>query len=270
MSVMTEKYILVSELIILEEKQNEKTIDLVKVALLIWDKILWVVLAVAVLALGAFLVTRIFWVKKYTSEIQLYTVMSVADDNTQAATVTTQQINIRRSVAALYVKAIKKSDSLDTMVTKLKDKNFSITSGKLNSVLNVYIDNDASEIIHVRVTTTDPDLSFAICEIVGDEAEKLVGNAYIGCTVAVFNNPSKAVNPNSSGALRNAAIGGVAGLVISVAIIIMIYLFDKSIKSGEDLEKLSEIRYIGDIPDVNESFKGSRYEYVRHSKSKSS
>jgi capsular polysaccharide biosynthesis protein len=66
--------------------------------------------------------------------------------------------------------------------------------------------------------------------------------------------------------MRNGIIGALVGLVLSVGVIIAIYMFDKSIKSGDELEKLTGIRYLGDIPDINDSFKGSKYEYGAKSK----
>ena len=252
----------------MEEKSREKTIDLGKILLVIWDKIIWVVIATVVLALAGYLITKLTWKPTYTSEVQLYTVMSSADEH--ATEVTTAQITIRRNVATLYVKAIKKSDSLNEMVEELKNSGFQVTTKQLGNILNVYIDNDAAEVIHVRAKTADPALSFRIYEIVGDKAAKLVEDAYIGCTVATFNHPILAQSPDSPNTLRNAIIGGLAGLVISVGIIIAIYMFDRTIKSGDELESLTGVRYLGDIPDINESFKGGKYEYGYGHKSKAS
>ena len=243
----------------MEEQSKEKTIDLGKILLVIWDKIIWVVLATVILALAGYLITKLTWKPTYTSEVQLYTVMSSSGE--QVTEVTTSQITIRRNVATLYVKAIKKSDSLKEMVDELRAGGFDITTNKLGSVLNVYIDNDAAEVIHVRAKTADPELSLRICEIVGDKAAKLVQDAYIGCTVATFNHPVLALSPDRPNTVRNAVIGGLVGLVVSIGIIIAIYMFDRTIKTGDELESLTGVRYLGDIPDINESFKGSKYEY---------
>ena len=243
----------------MEEKSKDTTIDLGKILLVVWSKIFWVILSVVILALGAFLITRLTWKKKYTSEVQLYTVMKSADD--QASEVTTSQINIRRNVAALYVKAIKKSDSINSMIEQLNLEFPDLTAAQLSSYLKVSIDEDASEIIHVKATTQDPDLSLAICDIVGNEAEEMVRDAYIGCTVAVFNHASRAVNPDKSNAARNGIIGGLIGLVLSVGIIVAIYMLDTSIKSGEEFANTSGVRFLGDIPDIHDSFKGSKYDY---------
>ncbi|MBO4326828.1 MAG: hypothetical protein J5950_06125 [Clostridia bacterium] len=251
----------------MEEKSKETTIDIGKILLVVWDKILWVILSVAILASACYIVTKITWKPTYSSEIQLYTIMSSAVE--KETEITTSQISIRRSVAALYVKAIKKSDSLKQMAQKLGDKGFKITPSQLNRALSISIDSDTSEIIHVRAKTNDAELSYAICEIVGNDAKDIVGDAYIGCTVDIFNHPSLAAGPDKSNALRNGVIGGFAGLVISVAVIVAIYLLDKSIKSGEELESISGIRYLGDIPDITDSFKGSRYEYGHKAKTQS-
>jgi capsular polysaccharide biosynthesis protein len=250
----------------MEEKSKDSAIDLGKLLLVVWNNIIWVILSAFVLALAAYLVTRLTWKPTYTSEIQLYTIMKSADDESSQATVTTSQINIRRNVAALYVKAIKKSDSLRSMAEKLRaqdEKYAGVTATQLSKYLRVSTDSDASEIIHVKATTYDPDLSYAICEIVGEDAGTMVKDAYIGCTVDVFNHASRARSADKSNAVRNGLIGGLIGLVASVAVILAIYMLDTSLKSGEDLANISGVRYLGDIPDIHESFKGGKYEYQR-------
>ncbi|MBP5780619.1 MAG: hypothetical protein J6X34_05225 [Clostridia bacterium] len=248
----------------MEEKSKETTIDLMKLLRVVWDRILWVALAVVVLAAAGYLITRLTWKPTYTSEVQLYTVMSSSEE--KPTEVTTSQISIRRNVAALYVKAIKKSDSLREMSEELKMSGFNVGPSQLSRMLIVKVDEDAAEVIHVRAKTPDPELSLKICEIVGDKAAGLVEDAYIGCTVAIFNHASLPTSPDKSNSMRNGIIGALAGLVLSVAVIIAIYMFDKSIKSGDELEKLTGIRYLGDIPDINDSFKGSKYEYGAKSK----
>ncbi|MBR6934675.1 MAG: hypothetical protein IKH41_04230 [Clostridia bacterium] len=248
----------------MEEKSKETTIDLMKLLRIVWDRILWVVLAVVVLAAAGYLITRLTWKPTYSSEVQLYTVMSSAEE--KPTEVTTSQISIRRNVAALYVKAIKKSDSLREMSEELKMSGFNVGPSQLNRMLTVKVDEDAAEVIHVRAKTSNPELSLKICEIVGDKAAGLVQDAYIGCTVAIFNHASLPTSPDKSNSMRNGIIGALVGLVLSVGVIIAIYMFDKSIKSGDELEKLTGIRYLGDIPDINDSFKGSKYEYGAKSK----
>ena len=65
--------------------------------------------------------------------------------------------------------------------------------------------------------------------------------------------------------MRNMVLGAAAGFILSCAVIIAIYLLDRSIKNGEDLEKLSGVRYLGEIPDINETFKGGDKYYSSYS-----
>ncbi len=249
----------------MEEKSKETYIDIGKILLVLWQRVIWIVASTVILAALAYAITLITWKPVYTSEVQLYTVMEATDE--KATEVTTSQISIRRNVAALYVKAIKKPDSLAKMAAQLKNDGYELSEGQLNKMLAAYIDSDASEIIHVRARTGDKKLSLLICKIVGEEAENLVKDAYIGCTVAIFNNPREAVKPDSSKAGRNMVLGAAAGFILSCVVILAIYLLDRSIKNGEDLEKLSGVRYLGEIPDINESFKGGDKYYSSYSRS---
>ncbi|MBO7407155.1 MAG: hypothetical protein J6V14_05935 [Clostridia bacterium] len=247
----------------MEEKSKETYIDIGKILLVLWDRVIWIVASTVILAALAYALTLITWKPVYTSEVQLYTVMESSDE--KATEVTTSQINIRRNVAALYVKAIKKPDSLAKMAEQLKNEGYEVTEGSLSRLLDAYIDSDASEIIHVKAHTGDKKLSLRVCQLIGEEADDLVKDAYIGCTVAVFNNPREAVSPDSSHAMRNMVLGAAAGFILSCAVIIAIYLLDRSIKNGEDLEKLSGVRYLGEIPDINETFKGGDKYYSSYS-----
>ncbi len=236
----------------------------------LWSKIFWIIGATIVAALAVFLYTKFTHKDTYTSEIQLYTVMESREDSSTQE-VTTAQINIRRSVAALYVKAIKKQDSLDKMAKALRDQDgYDISASQLGRLISAYIDSDASEIIHVRARTLDKELSYRICRIVGDEAGELVGDAYVGCTVAIFNNPRPPAGPDSSGIARNTVIGALAGFVVSAAVVIIMYLLDRSVKNGEELETASGVRYLGEIPDFAEVFKDGGKHYGGYGSSRGS
>ena len=242
----------------MEEKGKETYIDLVKVLQVIWKNIIWILIATVVCAVLAYVITYITWDPTYTSEVQVYAIISAEGEDTQSA-VTTSQITMRRNITALYNKAISKPDSLKELSELLKGEGYEVSSVQLGRYITAKADSDAEEIIHVKVVTGDPDLSYTIAKLVGEQAPGLVKNAYVGCSLAIFNNATYPTHPNSSNALRNTAIGGLIGLIVSAGIFILIYMLDKTVKSAEELESDSGVRHLGEIPDIHDTKGGGGY-----------
>ena len=249
----------------MEEKEKETYIDLVKVLQVIWKNIIWIAIATVVCAIVAYVITSITWDPTYTSEVQVYAIVSAEGEDEQAI-VSTSQITIRQKISALYIKAIEKTDSLQELSELLKEEGYEVSAGKLDRYITAKADSDAEEIIHVKVVTGDPDLSYTIAKLVGEQAPGLVKNAYVGCTLAIFNNATYPARPNSSHAMRNMAIGGLLGLIVSAGIFFLVYMLDKTVKNAEELENYSGVRHLGEIPDINDT-KGGGYRYYEYGSS---
>jgi len=250
----------------LEEKDKETYIDLGKILQVIWKNIIWIAIATVVCAVLAYVITSVTWTPTYTSEVQVYAIISAEGEDEQA-TVSTSQITIRRNIAALYIKAIEKSDSLQELSELLKSEGYDISARKLDSYITAKEDSDAEEIIHVTVVTEDPDLSYTIAKLIGEQAPGLVKNAYVGCTLAIFNSATYPTHPNSSHAMRNMVVGALLGLIVSAGIFILIYMLDKTVKNAEELENYSGVRHLGEIPDIHDSKGGGGYKYYEYGSS---
>lgn len=85
-------------------------------------------------------------------------------------------------------------------------------------------------------------LSITVLEIVGVENIRILDRARV---------PQSPISPNKA---QNAMIGGLLGLIASIAIIILMFLLDDTIKNEEEIENLIGVTVLGDIPE----FKGEK------------
>ncbi len=82
------------------------------------------------------------------------------------------------------------------------------------------------------------ELSTAVHEIVGVENVRILDQAQV---------PKQPISPNI---FKNAIIGGFLGLIASLTIIIMLFLFDDTIKTEDEIENLLGIPLMASIPET--------------------
>ena len=109
-----------------------------------------------------------------------------------------------------------------------------------------------TEIFVVQITTTDPKLSYDIANAISDLAPDLIPKTI---TVGELRLIDRARVPETSSwpIARNTVLGGLAGAVIAIAIIIIKDMLDTTIRTKKDLEdKFEDIPVIGTIPGIKQ------------------
>lgn len=110
-----------------------------------------------------------------------------------------------------------------------------------------------TNLISISVTDTDPVVAQAIANGVAQSFIAQVQNfnpsTSLGATSAsVFQQANLPGAPIPTTLKRNLALGGLFGLFVSVAVILVVDYLDISIKSAEDLERHSGLPVLGTIP----------------------
>ena len=109
-----------------------------------------------------------------------------------------------------------------------------------------------TEIFVVQITTTDKYLSYDIANAISDLAPDLIPKTI---TVGELRLIDRARVPETSSwpIARNTVLGGLAGAVIAIAIIIIKDMLDTTIRTKKDLEdKFEDIPVIGTIPGIKQ------------------
>lgn len=216
-------------------------LDLKSLFSYIFNKKLYIILITAIFLFVAIIYTGYFKTPLYQS----YTTVLLTKES-DSTTITNTDILLNESLVDTYREIIKSRKVMRTVKNNLK-LDYSID--ELNKIVSVSSVND-TEIIKITVTNKDSKLA---CDIANETA-----NVFNGEIVKLFNiqnvgivdvaeESKEAYNINT---LKSVVIFGGIGFILSIGIIFLVFYFDTTVKSEEEIEKLLGLPVIGKISHV--------------------
>lgn len=218
---------------------DEIEIDLKEIFGLIVSK-LWIIFLAGITAGLVFIVvTMLFITPQYESTTKMY-VLSKQDDNA----LTNSDMQTSLSLTKDYAEMITSRTVTEGVIAKL---NLDMTEKELRKKITVSTGTD-TRILAVTVKDEDPYQASQIANAVRDIAASHIQNVMNIEAVNVVdtaNIPNEKASPSLS---KNGIIGGLLGVIIATAIILIVYLTNDTIKSQEDVEKYLQLSVLGTIP----------------------
>lgn len=193
----------------------------------------------AVLGLGIGIVTT---TPTYTSD------MSFTTYNQEASNVVSSgDINSSVQIANTF-KYILQSRTMLEKVAQSCGGNTTIK--QIENSMKVTTEPDTNIII-IRITTEDPNLSYRIAEGFEKCYQGVVDYAYPNATLQLCESPLKPVEPDTSkSAMRLSVIGAIAGFAISIIAVIVTNAVRDTVQTVEDIQTKLESNLIGTVGNV--------------------
>ncbi len=221
-------------------------INLKELFLYIKDRILiMIAIVLGVLVLGCaysvFLKTPLY---KSTSTVLLVSDEGLASGGTSNITYTDLQVN--QKLVGTYSELVKSRAVLSSVINNLA-LDYSVE--QLSSKITVSTVKD-TEIIKIEVN--DPDASIAavtaneIVKVFGEEIKRHYKLQNVS-VVDVAEEPDSAYNINI---IKDLVMYVLVGIVLSLGVVFVIYYFDTTIKSADDVEKKLGLPVLGIVPKV--------------------
>lgn len=200
----------------------------------------WIILLAGIIAALAFVGgTILFITPQYQSTTKMY-VLSKQDNNT----ITQQDMQTSLSLTKDYAELIKSRTVTEGVIAQL---NLDLTHEQLLGKVSVDSATD-TRILSITVTDPDPYEACKIANAIRDVAANHIKNVMDIDAVNVVetaNIPDQKSTPNIS---KNGVIGGLLGVLLSVAIILIAYISNDTIKTQEDVERYLGLSMLGTIP----------------------
>lgn len=237
------------------EKQtnDEIEIDLIEVFHVLRAKLWIIVLAGFITASAAYLVSSLFMTPIYTSKSQLYivsksnTLMSLAD--LQLGSQLTQDYLVLVKSRPVVTQVI---DNLGLDMTYEEMADIVTVSNPSNTrILELEVDYPDAAMAKVIVDEVARVSSIQIAQIMDAEAPSIVEEGFVQPT------------PTSPNKLKNTMIGGFAGLFLSIAILVVLYILNDRIKDEADVERHLGITILGLIPIETDGTNQSRRDRIK-------
>lgn len=177
----------------------------------------------------------------YKGEVTVIVVNQEKGENNQ---LNQGDIQLNKQLASTYSAIVKSKTVTKTVIEEL-DLKYSV--GQLQSMITVSAVTD-TEIIKITVTCDDPKKAAIIANKLSTVFEEQIQKIYKLQNVSIIDKAEVDKNAINMNFVKDAAIYFLAGFVSISAILFVIYYFDTTVKSAEEIERKVGLPVIGTIP----------------------
>ncbi|MBQ9015766.1 MAG: capsular polysaccharide biosynthesis protein [Firmicutes bacterium] len=223
-----------------ETERDEIEIDLLDLFYYYRSKIKWIIAAFIVGALLAGLCTQFLITPKYTATSTMYMVSS-----SSGSVVDLTDLNIGESLSQDYIELIKTRPIIDSVI---RMENLDYDYEELLNMLSLTVVSD-TRIIKIAVTSPDPEEAMRIANDLAVKAEETLPNLMDAPKPNIAEDAILPTEKSSPSLTKNVMIGALLMLLLTLAILTIMYLMDDTLQSAEDVEKHFGIMPLTVIPE---------------------
>lgn len=218
---------------------DEIEIDLGEVFHLVISKLGVIILSGILLGVLSIIGTMLFITPKYESTTKIM-VLNKQDNNT----LTSADMQTSTQLTKDYAELIQSRTVLEGVIAQL---NLDMTYKEMLNKVSVETSSD-SRIVSISVTDEDPytasEIANAVRDMAAEHIQSVVDIEAVN-VVDTANIPNEKASPSLA---KNGVIGGLLGVIIAMAAVIIIYLTNDTIKVEEDVERYLGLSVLGSIP----------------------
>ena len=237
------------------ERNEGIEIDLQRVAGAVLKR-LWLVIIVAVLGAAAALMgTLLFITPKYQSSAMFYVNNSNISLGDASVSITSGDLSTSRSLVKSYIVIL---NTRETLTDVIDYAGVDRTYGEVRGMITAEAVNN-TEIFRVTVTSPDPNEAEQLANAIAYILPKRIGTIIEGTSAQVVEAavvPRSASSPSYS---NNTLMGFLAGMVLTVALIVLRELFDITVRTEEDITTVCPHPVLASVPDMEAQSKGGYY-----------
>ena len=225
-------------------ENDEIEIDLREVFFCLLHR-LWLIVLVAMLCGGiGFCISQFLIAPTYESTTQIY-ILNKQNENT----VTYSDVQLGSQLTKDYAELIKSRYVLESVIDELQlvQNEEPISYETLLNKVNVSTPQD-TRMLSIKVTDTDPMLAMEICncirEVASDHIKSVMDIEAVN-VVDEANLPTKKAGPSVA---KWTLLAALIGAFLVMAVVIIIYIMDDTIKTSDDVEKYLGLSTLALIP----------------------
>ena len=226
-------------------EQDEVYIDLTR----FWETFKkcwgWCVAITLVLTIVAYLFSAFLIPEEFTATSRLIVVQQQNSDANQQ--ITYNDVQLSQKLVNTYSEIIKSEAVLDQVSENL---NIIYDAEELKKMLSVASVNN-TEVFDVSITSNDPELSADITNEIVDVFRDEVMDIMNVSNITILNEAKVPTEKSGPSNIKNAAIGFMAGFVISGLIVVVRTLKDTKVKTEDEVRAIFDYPIIGVIPNVD-------------------
>lgn len=222
-----------------QQRDDEIEIDLREIFAVLISKMGIIILAGMICALVSLVGTKLFITPQYQSVTKMY-VLSQANSET----LTSSDMSLSSYLTKDYAELIKSRTVAENVIAQL---GLELKPEELLEKVTVSTQTD-TRIVTIIVEDEDPYMACELADMIREASSAQIMSVMNSEAVNVVDVANIPDEPSSPSIMKNTLIGGSLGVFLAVAIILIQYLVNDTIKSAEDVEKYLQLSTLGTIP----------------------
>lgn len=222
-----------------QQRDDEIEIDLREIFAVLISKMGIIILAGMICALVSLVGTKLFITPQYQSVTKMY-VLSQANSET----LTSSDMSLSSYLTKDYAELIKSRTVAENVIAQL---GLELKPEELLEKVTVSTQTD-TRIVTIIVEDEDPYMACELADMIREASSAQIMSVMNSEAVKVVDVANIPDGPSSPSIMKNTLIGGSLGVFLAVAIILIQYLVNDTIKSAEDVEKYLQLSTLGTIP----------------------
>lgn len=240
----------------MDNNKEEITIDLMQILKMFWKKA-WVIAIAGVLAAAiGFFAAAVLIAPTYSSSILVY----VNNRTTSTGAQTTSDLAASQSLVKSYQEILKSRTTLEDVIDKAY---LGYTTKELSGMISASASNN-TEFMKVTVTSTDPYEAADIANCIADILPARIADIAEGSSTKIVDRAVVNTNKVGPSVTKYTAIGFILGVVVAMAALCVIVIFDNTIPGEDYLRQNYDFPILATIPDLTAE-DNKRYAYYKQS-----
>lgn len=222
-----------------------ETVDIKEIVDYLKSKITIIVLITLLVTILGVSFKLFVQVPKYSSSTTILLI-----NNTSDATLTYNDLSINKNLVSTYSEIVKSKRVLSQVIKNL-DLDYSYS--ELNKKVDVSSVTN-TELIKITVTDTNKKLAKYIANETAKVFSLEIPELYNISNVNILDKAENATSPSNMNFIKELILFIIAGLVLGLGVVIVIYYFDRTIKSTEQIETKIGLSVLGTV----QEYKGAK------------
>lgn len=236
--------------IVSNRQDDEIEINLLELFRVLWDKCLIILFSGAVLAIAAVIVTLLFITPQYTSTTKMY----VLNRTEETGTLTNQDMQVGTLLTKDYAELIQSRTVTEGVIARLS---LDLDHEELLKKVTVNTTSD-TRIVSISVEDPDPYMASEIANALRTLSSEHIRNVMAIEAVNTVDEANIPEEKSSPSLLKNSVIAGALGVILAMAVVLVVYFANDTIKTAEDVERYLGLSVLGNIPRVSTEKKAKR------------
>ena len=210
--------------------ENNEEIDIKRIIEIIFSKKLIITLIILLSVTLGYVYSYYYKKPEYKSSV---TILLVADENKTDKSLTQTDVNLNNGLISTYSSIAKSSSILQKTIQNL---NLDIPVSKLEQNVEAkQIDN--TQFLEISVKNESPERAKNIANELAEVFTEQIKEIYNLQNISIVDKAETEENPCNINHMKDMIIFGFAGIVLSIIIVMIIYMFDDTVKEQKDIEK---------------------------------